>query len=219
VHPYVFKCVDDGDQQGCGAVMKNDVQTHRQTQNHADGIALGAPDLSKGIRRNGWHCVDDGDKLGCGEVISTKNGQFRCGAAFVHLMSDTHAKFIAERRGVDAKEIIAANTVLRAQRRARILANSRADADGATETTITNEDKPGPQPKTAMARHLQLVIDWCVTNDVSDQLYADFEFASDFKECEIVPADVVDALYEKAKMLPEGTKRARKPKPIFEGAG
>jgi hypothetical protein len=94
--------------------------------------------LSKGIRANGWHCVDDGDKLGCGEVMSTKNGQFRCSAAFVHLMSDTHAKFIAEWRSVDAKEMIAANTVLRAQRRACILAHSRADADGATETTITN---------------------------------------------------------------------------------
>jgi hypothetical protein len=65
-----------------------------------------------------------------------------------------------------------------------------------------------------MARHLQLVIDWCVINDVSDQLYADFEFGDDFKG--IVPADVVDALYEEAQMAPEGSKRVRKANPIFD---
>jgi hypothetical protein len=70
VHPYVWQCVDDGDHQGCGAVLKAadplKVQQHRQSKLHARGIALGASDLSKGIRADGWHCVDDGDNLGCG---------------------------------------------------------------------------------------------------------------------------------------------------------
>jgi hypothetical protein len=101
VHPYVWKCVDDGDQQGCGAVMRTNklIQHHRQSQCHADGIALGSPDLSKGIRANGWNCVDVGDIVGCGEVLPMINQLFRCATAHKHLTSGMHLSRLAERRG------------------------------------------------------------------------------------------------------------------------
>jgi hypothetical protein len=72
-------------------------QKHRQSQAHARGIALGAPDMSKGIRGDGWHCVDVGDKLGCGVVLSMKDGQW-CTSAHTHLTGPKHAKIVAERR-------------------------------------------------------------------------------------------------------------------------
>jgi hypothetical protein len=71
VNPYVWTCVDDGDQRGCGAVLKDErqAQVHRQSKLHARCVALGGLDMSKGIRADGWHCVDVGDKLGCGKVV------------------------------------------------------------------------------------------------------------------------------------------------------
>jgi hypothetical protein len=103
VHPNVWKCVDDGDQQGCGAVIKdtNSVQVHRQSKLHAHGIAIGSPDMSNGICADGWHCVDDGDKLGCGAALSMKTGQW-CTIAHKHLASPRHVGRIAEWRRVDA---------------------------------------------------------------------------------------------------------------------
>jgi hypothetical protein len=98
---YAWQCVDEGDQQGCGFVMKRDkyqlVQTHRQSRVHAHMIALGAPDMSKGIRADGWHCLDDGDKPGCGTIVSME-GRGWCNAAHSHLTSKTHARHIAEPR-------------------------------------------------------------------------------------------------------------------------
>jgi hypothetical protein len=117
--PYVWKCVDDGDHQGCGAVMKTDnpqsVRQHRQSQLHARGIALGAPDMSKGIRGDGWHCVDDGDKLGCGVVLLINNS-WRC-IRLTHLTSPTHVERIAEWRRMDAEQNMADVAVSFAQRR------------------------------------------------------------------------------------------------------
>jgi hypothetical protein len=103
VHPYVWKCVDDGDQQGCGVVMKSDdptlVKKHRECQIHAHGIALGSPDLSEGIRDNGWHCVDVGDTLGCGTTVSMNRLEW-CANVHSHLTSPKHAELVAERRRV-----------------------------------------------------------------------------------------------------------------------
>jgi hypothetical protein len=97
VHPYVWKCVDDGDEKGCGVVRKvntpSQVQLHRQSKLHAKLIALGSPDIGKGIRADGWHCIDDGDKFGCGAVLSMENEKW-CVYAYNHLMSPSHAKRI-----------------------------------------------------------------------------------------------------------------------------
>jgi hypothetical protein len=102
VHPYVWKCVDDGDDKGCGAVKKAMilvfVQQHRQSQLHANFIAPGSPDIGKGIRADGWHCIDDGDKFGCGAVLSMESHMW-CVHAYNHLMSPSHAQRVAEPQG------------------------------------------------------------------------------------------------------------------------
>jgi hypothetical protein len=96
---YAWKCVDDGDHKGCGVLGKArpDIWTHRHSKIHANGIALGAPDMSKGIRADGWHCLDDGDKSGCGAVLSMKRNTW-CSEAHLHLLSAAHARRIAEPR-------------------------------------------------------------------------------------------------------------------------
>jgi hypothetical protein len=123
VHPYTWKCVDDGDHKGCGLLTKTrpDMEKHRQSKTHANGIALGAPDLGKGIRADGWHCVDDGDKPGCGAVLSMKNKAWSS-AVHGHFASATHASRIAEWRRVDAEQNTADNAVSFAQRRSAFFA-------------------------------------------------------------------------------------------------
>jgi hypothetical protein len=130
VNPFIWKCVDDGDQQGCGVLGKRrpDMEKHRQSKTHANGIALGAPDMSKGIRADGWHCVDDGDKPGFCAVVSMDNSGW-CSNAHLHLIGAGHANRVAEWRRVDAEQNTADNAVSFAQRRRAYFANLEANAN------------------------------------------------------------------------------------------
>jgi hypothetical protein len=101
--------------------MKTDlpshVQKHRQSQMHANAIAIGAPDMSIGIRADGWHCLDYGDKPGCGALLSMKVKQW-CRQAQEHLMRSVHAKAVAALRPKPSRK----------RRRASIDVESEADA-------------------------------------------------------------------------------------------
>jgi hypothetical protein len=101
--------------------MKSDthVQQHRQSQGHTNAIAIGAPDMSKGIRADGWHCLDYGDKPGCGAVLSMKptTATYWCTLAHQHLLSPTHAKAVAALRRKPSRK----------RRRASVDVESEAD--------------------------------------------------------------------------------------------